>query len=208
MPLKTLSANIDSIGFINREKTSSGKILKFRCGRDFLYYTLNYYYPDQFNPSCNNALQLEESRAFGLRLPWWLMWTQLQFKYLSKLLARLNLQLSINNKVIKSFSDFLQTTTIPQKTNVKQKLKEIENAVDLDFASGIDISLGLGGLVDHVLFVYGYDESNLYVFDTYQVPKLEYDKITKNEKYYMRLPKSIIRKRWSRFGRVWLVNKI
>ena len=100
------------------------------------------------------------------------------------------------------------TLSIPTRSNVHNKIKEIENAVDNGYASGIDISLGLGGLIDHVLFVHGYDVSNFYVFDSHQVSKLEYDKMTNDNRYYMKLPKSIVEQRWSKFGRVWVLKKI
>lgn len=205
--MKTLNQNLDAVGFINREKGHDGKIVKYRCGRDFLYYSLNYFYPDKFNQNLNNAIQLEKTRKLGIILPWWLMWTQLQFLYLPKFLSGLDLQLSINGKQIKTFFNFLKAISIPKKSNAHDKIKEIENAIDFGYASGIDISLDIGGFVDHVLFVYGYDENNLYVFDTHQVKKLEYEKILDGNKYYMKLPKSTILKRWSKFARVWIIKK-
>lgn len=207
MPPTTLNRNIDKIGFVNREKNSVGEVVKYRCGRDFLYYALHYYYPEEFNASQNNALQIEKSHMFGLSLPWWLMWTQLQFIYLPELLSKLNLQLQINGKQINTFIDMFTATAKPKKSNADQKIRQIEAAVDEGDASGIDISLGLRGLVDHILFVHGYDEHNLYVLDTHKVPKLEYEKITEDNRYYMKLPKSVIRNRWTRFGRVWIVKK-
>ncbi len=135
------------------------------------------------------------------------MWTQLQFIYLPKLLFKLNLQLLINGKSINTFGNFFTAIVLPQKSNTDQKIKEIENAVDAGHVSGIDLSLGLGGLLDHILFVYGYDVENLYVFDTHQVPKLEYEKITEDGRYIMKIPKYIIKKHWSIFERVWEVKK-
>lgn len=207
MAIKTLNVDIDSFGFINRETNSSGQIAKYRCGRDFIYYVLHYYYPEQFNPSQNNALQLEKDHKLGLSLRWWLMWTQLQFVYLPELLNQLNLQLNINGKRINSFLDLLISISLPKKSNINQKIKEIEVAVNLGQACAIDLSLNLGGLVDHVLFVHGYDDDNLYVIDTHKAPKLEYQKITEDNRFYMRLPKQVIKNRWSAFGRVWIVKR-
>ena len=206
--MKTLRQNLDDVGFINRETDSSGQTIKYRCGRDFIYYALNCYYPDQYNTHTKNATWLEKSHSLGISLPWWLMWTQLQFLYLPRFLSKLKLQLTINGRTIKSFYSLFITLSIPTRSNVHNKIKEIENAVDNGYASGIDISLGLGGLIDHVLFVHGYDVSNFYVFDSHQVSKLEYDKMTNDSRYYMKLPKSIVERRWSKFGRVWILKKI
>ena len=206
--MKTLHQNLDTVGFIKREFSAGGKPLKNRCGRDFIYYALNYYHPSQYNTNTNNAVQLEKNHSLGISLPWWLMWSQLQFLYLPKFLLSLNLQLNINGRVIKSFPSLFMALSVPTSLNVNDKIREIEQAVNNGYASGIDISIGLGGLLDHVLFVYGYDEYNFYVFDSHQVPKLEYEKITNNDQYYMKLPKSVVTQRWSRFGRVWFLKKI
>ena len=66
----------------------------------------------------------------------------------------------------------------------------------------------MNGLLDHVMFVYRYDESNFYVFDSHQVSNLEYEKADGENRYYMKLPKSIVIKRWSKFGRVWIIRPI
>ena len=51
---------------------------------------------------------------------------------------------------------------------------------------------------------------NFYVFDTQKVKKLEYEKITSkdDERFIMKLSKDIIRKRWTRFGRVWTIAPV
>lgn len=206
--MKTLNQNLDNVSFIDREIDTNGRPVKNRCGRDFIYYTLNYYYPNQYNSSACNPVQLEKNHLLGFSLPWWIMWAQLQFLYLPKFLSSLNLQLIIDNKVIKSFPSLLLALSIPKNSNVQDKIKEVEQAVDSGHASGIDISLGMNGLLDHVMFVYRYDESNFYVFDSHQVSNLEYEKADGENRYYMKLPKSIVIKRWSKFGRVWIIRPI
>jgi len=42
----SLPTNLDKFGFVEREK-KNGKLVKNRCGRDFLYYTLHYYFPQR-----------------------------------------------------------------------------------------------------------------------------------------------------------------
>lgn len=206
--MKTLNANISDISFIKRECDKKGNTQRNRCGRDFIYYALNYYFKDKYNSTTNNPVELEVSHSLGLRLPWWLMWSQLQFLYLPGFMKREHLEFTINGKQIRSFFSLLSAISWPQKSNVQDRIREIEKAVDGGYASGIDISLGMGGLLDHVMFVYGYDEVNLYVFDSHQVPHLEYQKMTSDDKFYFRLPKSIIAKRWTVFGRVWVVKMV
>jgi len=199
---------IESFGFVEREKDSSGASIKYRCGRDFLYYALHYHHPDKFNPKLNNPAQIERDNLFGLRLPWWLMWTQLQFKNLPSMLSALDLELAVNGARIGSSYALLKALSLPGNMDVQHAIREVQKSVDQGQASAIDISLGLHGLIDHVLFVYGYDESNLYVFDTHQVRGLEYQKMDQaNGSFYMRLPKEIVIKRWSNFGRYWTVRK-
>ena len=91
---------------------------------------------------------------------------------------------------------------------VTEKFENLEEAIDAGFVVGIDFPFSLLGLINHVIFVYGYDENNLYVFDTHQVLGLEYEKITDDNRYIMKIPKNIIEKRWTRFGRVWVMKKI
>ena len=42
--MRNLAINLETFGFIERERLSDGKIKIFRCGRDFLYYAFNYYF--------------------------------------------------------------------------------------------------------------------------------------------------------------------
>jgi hypothetical protein len=73
---------------------------------------------------------------------------------------------------------------------------------------GINIGLKYGGLLDHVMFVYGYDAEVLYICDTHKVSILEYTKLFDNNRYFMKLSKEIIKKRWTKFSRVWELKKI
>ncbi|KKU50714.1 MAG: hypothetical protein UX74_C0041G0003 [Parcubacteria group bacterium GW2011_GWA2_47_10b] len=205
--MTSLSINLDQFGFVQRERDTQGRVYKNRCGRDFLYYTLNYYLPDKFNAKVNNPEQITRRNLFGLKIPSFLAWTTLQFIYVPSLFARMGLSLEINNRRINTWFDLLKAIFSPSRLGWEQRIKEIERAVDNSQVSGINISLGLNGLLDHVIFVYSYDEENLYVFDTHQVAGLEYEKITQDDRYIMKLPKSVIKKRWSRFGRVWIVRR-
>ena len=191
-----------------REKNNSGKYILNRCGRDFLYYALHYFCPKKYNPLIYNPQYIQKHNTFGLSIHSWFAWTLLQFIYVPRLLARQNLKLFINNKPIKSFFDFYKVILKPSKITAAQRIQDVEFAVDKDFVPGIDISLGLGGLMDHVMFVYGYDEDNLYIFDTRKIKKLEYEKITNDNRFFMKLPKSVIQKRWSIFSRIWIIKPI
>ena len=62
-----------------------------------------------------------------------------------------------------------------------------------------------GGLLDHVMFVYGYDADNLYIFETTETP-IEYERLPGEFPHIMKLSKYEIRKRWTKFGRLWEVK--
>jgi hypothetical protein len=203
--MKNLPINIDKFGFVEREKIDSKHVTN-KCGRDFLYYGLHYYFPTKFNPENINPITIDSKRLFGFKLPSWMMWTQLQFFYLPNYLKENNVKLSINEKEIKSFLDFVIAILFSRMTNEKA-IKTVEMLVDSGVAVGIDISLKYYGLLDHVMFVYGYDEDNFYVFDTHHVHLLEYHRMTTDNRFYMRLPKSIVTNRWSKFGRVWELKR-
>lgn len=206
--MKTLPINLNTFGFVEREKNNSDEYVLNRCGRDFLYYSLHYFYPDKYNPSSKNPQFIQKNNIFGLSVHPWLAFTLLQFIYVPKLLNKKNLKLSINDRLINSAIDFYKVLPRPLKTDVEKRIKEVESAIDKGFVVGIDISLYFFGMIDHVMFVYGYDEDNFFIFDTRKIKMLEYEKITEDDRYIMKLPKWVIRKRWSRFGRVWIINKI
>lgn len=206
----SLQLDLESFGFVQREKRGDAAVA-FRCGRDFLYYVLHYYQPNKYNPQNLNPKQIEDVGVFGARLPWWFMWSSLQFTRVPKLMRDAGLELCINNRHIKSFASFFWSIAAPRRVSVEDALRVVEDSIDKKEVVGIDISLGLFGLVDHILFVYAYDAENLYVFDTHDLgKKLEYEKLTpeSDNRFIMKLPKSIIRKRWTRFGRVWTVKKV
>lgn len=203
--MKSLARSLDEFGFVEREKVYS-KTITNRCGRDFLYYGLHYLFPDKFHASKLNPVSIEKNGLFGLRLPSWLMWTQLQFFRLPKYLKKNNLKLFINNRVIDTFGNFFQATLF-SRMKLTEAMQKVEQAIDEDRVVGIDISLGYGGLLDHVIFVYGYDEDALYVCDTHQISTLEHAKLFDDNRYFMKLPREIIKKRWTRFGRVWELKK-
>ena len=138
------------------------------------------------------------------------MWSGLQFTNIPRLLKENSLRLEINGTAINHYGDFLHVFIFPKQISAQYAIDTIEAYVNKGDVSAIDISMGWFGLVDHVLFVYGYDDENLFVFDTHTLPALEYKKQTDKEdkRYIMKLPKSIVQKRWTRWGRVWRMVKI
>jgi|TARA_Y100000310_G_scaffold162451_1_gene162429 ABC-type glycerol-3-phosphate transport system substrate-binding protein len=203
--ITSLPGDLESFGFVTREKVNGRTIIN-KCGRDFLYYALNYYKPDIFNPSKYNPIQIDKEHLFGIPMPAMFAWTQLQFIYIPQLLRKYNLELSINGKKITNFLEFLLAIMIPSFQSIDKVLQKVIDNVDGKIVTGIDISIGIGGLLDHVLFVYGYDDGYLYVIDTHQLEKLEYKKIGSGNNYLMKLSKDIVRKRWGPFGRVWSIQ--
>lgn len=200
--IHTLKKPLSEISFYSREQIK-GKTISNKCGRDFLYYVLNYHQPRIFNAEYNNPRAIDEKHLFGTPTRAGLAWTQIQFRCVPKLLNKFSLRLLINGKYISSYFLFLRATLF-SRTSFKMAMATVENAIRHNQTVGVDISLGWAGFLDHVLFVYGFDENNLYVFDTHKVKNLEY-KSVENSFYYYALPKSVIKKRWTRFGRVWEV---
>jgi len=205
---KHLPLKFENIAFVEREK-NNGRIVTNKCGRDFLYYALSYYRPDLHNALRGNPVDIERQGLFGFLVPSWFVWTFLPFWKVPQYFTSLGLELLINNRGVKTFPQFVKAV-LSKAHSADDALQIIENAVNDGAVSGIDVSIALGGLVDHVMFVYGYDGDNLYVLDTHQIKRLEYEKLTPegNGRYLMRLPKSIIRSRWSRFNRVWIVRSL
>ncbi len=201
-----LNLDIDTFGFVEREKIK-GKTLRNQCGRDFLYYALNFYRPDVHNSVSLNPESISRSGLFGYKnIPEFLIWTGLTFRKAPKYLKSLDLTLTINNRSIKNYFDFLLATLPFKRISYNIAIKHVENSVDQNKASGIDISIVAAGLIDHVMFVYGYDDENLYVFDTHKISGLEYEKMADDSRFIMKLPKEVIKRRWTIFGRVWIVT--
>jgi len=205
--MKTLPINLNAFDFIEREYINGKKILN-KCGRDFLYYSLHYYFPDKFNKNINNPLLIDKNKIFGFPVKAGFAWLMIQFFKVPALFKELGLSLSINGKQVKTFRNFATSIISPSKKLAEEAMHEVEKVIDIGSVAGIDISISLWGLIDHVVFVYGYDENSLYVFDAHQVSGLEYEKITEDNRYIMKISKDIIKKRWTRFGRVWVVKKV
>lgn len=209
-PKKHLPINLSTFGFVEREKIN-GKKLVFQCWRDFAYYALHYYYPEKFNRENLNPIDIRNKGVFGIKnLPIWLMWTGLSFYKIPKLFSSLKLSLSVNGRQVKSYFNFLLSLLPFKILSFKKIIENVEAAVEEGKVAGLDVNVRLFGLVDHVMFVYGYDEENFYIFDTNSVTGLEYEKITLegDNRFIMKFPKSLIKRKWTIFNRVWIVSKI
>lgn len=208
--MKTLARSLDSIGFVERER-EDGKQVPFKCGRDFLYYALNFYFPEKFNPSAIGPIEIDRQKLFGSPMPKHLAWTQLQFKDAPNFLKSLGLTLFINNREIRSYAGFMFGNALGgffSSMKFEGAMQEIERCVDANIACAVDMPVGKKWMLflDHVMFVYGYDDDNLYVFDTLSVPLVAYERMNTDVHYY-KLPKAVIRKNWSSLGRVWRIEK-
>lgn len=205
-----LPINLDTFNFVQREK-HNGQIVKNKCGRDFLYYALHFLYPQSFNKTENNPEQIDKQKIFGLNFEGkssiFFAWTQLQFYKMPNLLKSLNLRLIINGTLVTSFKRLIYALLFP-RMDYEKAIKLIEKRVDTGKVSGIDIAIRYKGLLDHVMFVYGYDNENLYIFDTRQLEVLDYTKLTADDRFFMKLPKSTIRKNWKRWSRVWCIDPL
>src|SRR3990172_3752174 len=74
----------------------------------------------------------------------------------------------------------------------------LEKIMERNEVSGLDISIGYGGLLDHVLFVYGYDAESLCVFDTIRAP-VQYESVDGKNMNMMKISKNEIKERWTHF---------
>jgi len=164
-----------------------------------------FYFPEEFNNTSNNPEKIDKLKLFGRPVSSSFAWTQIQFANVANFLNQKDLKLTINDLDIKGYFSFVGATLFARK-EYNDAIKTVECAIDCNEAVGIDISLGMSGLLDHVLFVYGYDDDNFYVFDTHRVSHLEYESI-EGSNFYYRLSKKVVGSRWTRFGRVWSVKK-
>lgn len=202
--MRTLQKTQTGTGFIEREKDSEGEYIPNKCGRDFLYFALNHYFPTSFNPQALSPEKIDDKKLFGTPVPPSLAWTQIQFSNAPKYLKEQGLQLQINDQKIDGYSDFVRAILFSRK-QLDEALQDVTRAVDANIACGIDVSLGMQGLLDHVIFVHGYDEDYLYVVDTHNVPQLGYEQVDPRYPFLFKLSKQVVAERWTAFGRVWKV---
>lgn len=117
------------------------------------------------------------------------------------------LVLSLNQRKVYNYFDFIKAMMF-SRISYDKAIMLIEKNIDNGSAVGLDLALRFEGLEDHVLFVYSYDENDFYVFDTNKVPRLEYEKITEDGRFIMRISRDTVKKRWKMFSRVWEVSKL
>jgi hypothetical protein len=164
---------------------------------------LAYYFPLKFGLGKLTAYDMEHKGHFGISVPASLAGLMVQFCRVPKYFKKLGLQIVINDYKVNSFFDFCWAI-IFSRMAYEQAIINIEKMVDCNEATGVDIGVMYWGLANHVLFVYGYDDENLYVFETIRAP-IQYENIDTKYPNLMKLPKTEIKKRWTRFGRVWNV---
>lgn len=203
-----LRINPETFGLIEREKGLDGKPILNRCGRDFLYYALHLLEPETFSPTNLNPVEIEREHLFGIPMPALLVWTGLPFMHVPSLMATYNLSLEINGIKITSHWNFMRAMW-SKPLSYRQALNHINTSIDENYAVGIDLPIGVGGLLDHVMFVYGFDARNFYIFDTRQIASLEYQKLTPpdDHRFIMKLPFTTMQKRWKRYSRIWVVKR-
>lgn len=202
----SLPIDLQTFGFVTRE-SEKGIPVPNRCGRDFLYYCLHYYLRETYSPTTLDPKRIEEERVFGWCIPSWLIWTGLSFVKVPALLKKHGLELRINRVAITSWFGFLLATIGRHRLSFEEAVTEVKLAIDQQRVSGIDISIRMKGLIDHVMFVYAYDEDGLCVFDTHFVREAGYQKLTRDNRCIMFLPYREISKRWTGLGRVWTISR-
>lgn len=204
--MKHLPIKLSDWEFVSREKTSNGKTVPFRCGRDFIYYALHYYQPQLFNRATGGP-QAIEKMCFGHTLPTFLLFSAFHLKQLPKLLTRNGLLLRINGQPVRTWWQLIRQLYRKSVVSRSELDQAVASSISRGTVLGIDISIIWLGLVDHVLFVYGYDDDNYYVFDTLQLPYLPYTRLAEApETFYMKLPKQAVYDRLRPISRVWTVE--
>ncbi len=206
-----LPIDLNKFGFVEREKDSAGNTVKNRCGRDFLYYTLNFLYPSEFSPTNLCPVEIEKKKVFGISMPASFVWTNLSFIKVPKLMRDRGFDFEINNIKINSFFSFIYAMIFSKHDSFEKSIEKIKSEINVGNVVGIDIAIKLNGLADHVMFVYGYDDSNLYVFDTHKAHNINYEKITpqSDNRFIMKLPFRTIEEKWKmRWNRVWIIKPL
>lgn len=113
-----------------------------------------------------------------------------------------SLFLKISNRQIDSFADFFNAI-IFSRIAYEEAISKIEKGVREGKVIGIDIAMAFNELLDHMFFVYGYDDDFYYICDTRKVRLIQYEKVVENDDvYYMKISKIEMRKRWKKFSRI------
>ena len=126
---KTLPINLNTFDFVEREFVN-GKKVKNKCGRDFLYYSLHYYFPDKFNRNQNNPPMIDQNKIFGFPVNALFAWTMIQFFKVPTLFEELELSLSINGRQIRTFRNFITSMINPNQKSAEEAIKEVEKLID------------------------------------------------------------------------------
>lgn len=195
--------NFKNFGFVQREKKNN-KIVKNRCLRDFLYYTLHYYFPEIFNPDFINPQIIENIRLFGFKIPEYLPAGGAQYSGIAKLLKAYNLKLELNGRLIKSKIDFLNVFLIKRRITYDNLIKIVKKYLKNNITCGIDVPITL--FYDHIMFVCKIDKENIYLIDTHKAKNIKYKKISKDEnEFVMAYKLSDLKKDWDFRGLAWAV---
>lgn len=195
--------NLKKFGFVQREKKNN-KIVKNRCLRDFLYYTLHYYFPEVFNPDFINPQTIEDIRLFGFKVPEFLPAGGAQYSGIAKLFGAYNLKLELNGKLTKNKKDFINAFILQRKISYNNLIKLIKKYLKNNIACGIDIPVKL--LLDHIVFICGLDKNNLYLIDSHIVKKINYQKVSQNKgQFLMAYKLEDLKRDWDFRGLLWAV---
>lgn len=206
--MKHLPIAVSDWEFVSREKDSQGKPVIFRCGRDFIYYALHYYRPQLFNQATGGPQAIEHT-IWGYHVPSFLLWTTFHLKQLPQLLRNNQLLLHINGQPVSSWWQLIRLIFRKSTLTAEALDDAVASHISRSMVIGIDFSIKWFGLVDHVLFVYGYDDNYYYVFDTLQLPDLPYEKIpNETNMFYMKLPKQAVYERLQPISRIWTVEPL
>lgn len=208
-----LPIDLNTFGFVTRERDQKGRIKKNRCGRDALYYVFHYYFPDVFSPGKLNPEKIERERFFGFKiLDNFPAYSGTALNKVPQVLRKFGITTEANGRLLAGGRKFLSTCLFREKRGrlpfVKLK-QEIISLLNLGIACVIDLpapEMGFG--MNHVMFIYGIDDGYLYVIDTWKLECFEYEKIGNSEsKYLMKFAFKDIVRRWNLGGVLWVFKK-
>jgi hypothetical protein len=203
--MNELKISLDDFSFIERESNKAGKVKTNRCLRDFLYYTLHFYYPKKFNNKELNAEKIEEQRLFGFKIKEGFSFGGGQYSKIVPFLNKNNLFLEINNKKITNLRDFIVAFFF-KNFSYKKLIIFINENMESNTPVGIDVPIGF--VMDYVMFVYKIDDKGIYLIDSHKATKVPYVGISnKSNRFVMFMDFMEVKRIWNWRGLVWVVKK-
>ena len=205
----SLVINPDTFTLVDREESTDGYIVPNKCGRDFLFYALQFFRPKEFGCSCMYEHPYDLEPRLGMMVSSRFAWTCLQFYSTPKFLKQRNLYWYINKKPIESCIDVLRMSILGICTNPLFTFdSEIKTSLNNNEVVGIHFCYEYLRR-SHVMFVAGIDDDYLYVCDTHAVVNLPFSiqqiPTTKNKGVLARIAIDDLITHWTPRTQIWCI---